>query len=208
MAGEGGGRAQIRIEDAEGNLVRELTGPAVPGINRTYWDLRHPAPSLPRFRTKPPGRDWVPLEQGEDRVVYVWDIDLIRGDTSRIHSVGEISFDWTAGTNDAPTFHGLMSRNTAGNLSDSVSLNSFDDIILRLDSNNNNGTSIFHVKDGTTTGSGTANDLFRVTLAWPISPPGFGAAPRRIEPPSSTCTPVDVDGTAGFCASAERATTN
>ena len=79
VAGQSGGRVRIRIEDASGEVVRELAGPTQPGINRVYWDLRHPAPSLPRFQTKPPGRDWVPLEQGADRVVYVWDIDFIRG---------------------------------------------------------------------------------------------------------------------------------
>ncbi|MGD2069178.1 MAG: glycosyl hydrolase, partial [Gemmatimonadota bacterium] len=72
-------RARITLTDAEGTVVRELTGPARPGINRAYWDLRHPSPELPRFRTNPPGRDWVALEQGRDREVYVWDIDLVRG---------------------------------------------------------------------------------------------------------------------------------
>jgi hypothetical protein len=88
VAGEGGGRAHIRIEDANGNVVREVSGPARPGINRAYWDLRHPAPRLPRFRMKPPGRDWVPLEQGGDREVYVWDIDLIRGQRGPLATPG------------------------------------------------------------------------------------------------------------------------
>jgi len=79
VAGDDAGRVSITIEDASGAVVRTLNGSARPGVNRAYWDLRHPAPTLPRFYTKPPGRDWVPLEQGGDRVVYVWDIDLIRG---------------------------------------------------------------------------------------------------------------------------------
>lgn len=73
------GRVSVSIEDASGEVVRTLSGPGRPGVNRVQWDLRHPSPELPRFRTRPPGRDWVPLEQGGDRVVYVWDIDLIRG---------------------------------------------------------------------------------------------------------------------------------
>jgi hypothetical protein len=72
-------RVSITIEDGDGTVVRSLSGPAREGINRVYWDLRHEPPELPRFYTKPPGREWVPLEQGGDRVVYVWDIDLIRG---------------------------------------------------------------------------------------------------------------------------------
>lgn len=79
VAEEDAGRVSITIEDSAGEVVRTLSGSGQPGINRAYWDLRHPAPELPRFYTKPPGRDWVPLEQGGDRVVYVWDIDLIRG---------------------------------------------------------------------------------------------------------------------------------
>jgi hypothetical protein len=73
------GSVSITIENAAGDTVRTLSGAARPGINRVMWDLRHEAPELPRFYTKPPGRDFVPLEQGGDRVVYVWDIDLIRG---------------------------------------------------------------------------------------------------------------------------------
>ncbi|MDA0328600.1 MAG: glycosyl hydrolase [Gemmatimonadetes bacterium] len=79
VAGDAVSRVSITIEDGAGNVVRALSGSGRPGINRVYWDLRHTAPTLPRFYTKPPGRDWVPLEQGADRVVYVWDIDLIRG---------------------------------------------------------------------------------------------------------------------------------
>jgi photosystem II stability/assembly factor-like uncharacterized protein len=73
------GRVSVSIENEAGDVVRTLSGSGRPGVNRVYWDLRHPSPELPRFRTRPPGRDWVPLEQGGDRVVYVWDIDLIRG---------------------------------------------------------------------------------------------------------------------------------
>jgi photosystem II stability/assembly factor-like uncharacterized protein len=79
LGGDDVERVRITIENAAGEVVRELNGPTRPGLNRVYWDLRHPSPDLPRFYTKPPGRDFVPLEQGGDRVVYVWDIDLIRG---------------------------------------------------------------------------------------------------------------------------------
>jgi photosystem II stability/assembly factor-like uncharacterized protein len=94
---DGGGRARVAISDAAGNVVRELSGPTRPGINRVYWDLRHPAPRLPRFRTKPPGRDWVPLQQGGDRVVYVWDIDLIRGQRGPLAVPGDYTVTVTIG---------------------------------------------------------------------------------------------------------------
>jgi hypothetical protein len=34
------------ITDAQGNVVRRLTAPVVPGVNRVTWNLRYPAPSL------------------------------------------------------------------------------------------------------------------------------------------------------------------
>jgi len=73
------GRVRITIEDASGSEVRTLAGSGGEGLQRVYWDLRHPLPRLPRFRTKPPGRDWVPLAPTGDREVYVWAIDLLRG---------------------------------------------------------------------------------------------------------------------------------
>jgi photosystem II stability/assembly factor-like uncharacterized protein len=40
----------LTITDASGRVVRELTGPVTAGLQRVTWDLRHPAPSLPRPR--------------------------------------------------------------------------------------------------------------------------------------------------------------
>jgi len=99
VAGDGddGGRVSIQIEDGAGEVVRTLNGPGGVGLNRVYWDLRHPAPDLPRFYTKPPGRDWVPLEQGGDRVVYVWDIDLIRGQRGPLAVPGSYTVRATIG---------------------------------------------------------------------------------------------------------------
>ncbi len=76
---ESSGRVSFTIENAAGEVVSTLNGSGSAGLQRVFWDLRHPSPQLPRFYTKPPGRDFVPLEQGADRVVYVWDIDLTRG---------------------------------------------------------------------------------------------------------------------------------
>lgn len=36
----------LSISDAEGNVVRTMTGPAGKGLNRIAWNLRYPAPSL------------------------------------------------------------------------------------------------------------------------------------------------------------------
>jgi photosystem II stability/assembly factor-like uncharacterized protein len=40
----------LTISDAEGRVVRTITGPIKAGLQRVNWDLRHPAPSLPRPR--------------------------------------------------------------------------------------------------------------------------------------------------------------
>jgi len=97
VAGDGGGRAHISIADPSGAVIRELTGSTRPGINRVFWDLRHPSPALPRFRNKPPGKDFVPLEQGGDRVVYVWDIDLTRGQRGPLAVPGTYTVTVTIG---------------------------------------------------------------------------------------------------------------
>ena len=103
VAGEDVGRVSVTIEDASGNVVRTFSGSGEPGVNRAYWDLRHTAPDLPRFYTKPPGRDWVPLEQGEDRVVYVWDIDLTRGQRGPLAVPGTYTARVTIGDEEFTT---------------------------------------------------------------------------------------------------------
>ena len=72
-------------------------------------------------------------------------IDFVRGDTSSINSVGRISFDWTGGTYDSSSHHGIESENEGGALSDNLRINSYADIINTIDSNNNS-TSQFKVQ--------------------------------------------------------------
>ena len=91
------------------------------------------------------------------------DIDMIRGQTSQIHSLGQISFDWTTGgTYDNPQYHGIQSKNESGSWSDNLRINSYNDIINTLDSNNNNGTSYFKVQHHSST---NGEDLFWVRSA-------------------------------------------
>ena len=61
---------EIRIADAEGNLVRKLAGPAGSGFQRVSWDLRSEGPKgVPRGRGPlvPPGRYEVALVAGTER---------------------------------------------------------------------------------------------------------------------------------------------
>jgi photosystem II stability/assembly factor-like uncharacterized protein len=45
----------VSFAGADGQVIRTLTGPVSAGFHRVTWNLREPAPSLPR--TLPPGRD-------------------------------------------------------------------------------------------------------------------------------------------------------
>ena len=47
----------VVISDAEGNVVRNLTGPVSEGLHRVTWDLREPGASLPTARTREPEDD-------------------------------------------------------------------------------------------------------------------------------------------------------
>jgi photosystem II stability/assembly factor-like uncharacterized protein len=42
----------LTVSDADGKVIRTLTGPATEGISRVTWDLRHPAATLPRVTTE------------------------------------------------------------------------------------------------------------------------------------------------------------
>lgn len=89
------------------------------------------------------------------------DIDFTRGDTSAIHSLGEMSFDWTAGSYDLAANHGIQSKDENGSFADALRINSYGDIINTIDSNAN-GTNTFKVQKEST-GNGT--DLFTVSEA-------------------------------------------
>jgi hypothetical protein len=45
------------ISDADGNVVRSITGPSSEGLHRVTWDLRDPGATLPSARTRDPGED-------------------------------------------------------------------------------------------------------------------------------------------------------
>lgn len=95
-----------------------------------------------------------------DFTVNGGDIDMVKGLNTRIHRLGEISFDWTSGgTYDTPEFHGIQSKDEAGAWSDNIRLNSYNDIINTLDANNNNPISYYKVQEHSTTDGA---DLFWV----------------------------------------------
>ena len=70
-----------------------------------------------------------------------------------LHRIAYISFDWDGNYNSYSN-HGISSTGASGGFEDSVSINSFNDITLRLDSNGNNANSYLRISDNTT-GDGT-----------------------------------------------------
>ena len=82
----------------------------------------------------------------DDLKVNGYDIDLVRGDTSYIHSVAAISLDWGEGIYDNPHYHGFESKNEAGSWATDLRINSYDNIVITLDSNTNDVDSKFIVQ--------------------------------------------------------------
>jgi len=72
------------------------------------------------------------------------------------HSVSSISFDWNGNYDDA-TYHGIMSTSSAGAYGDNLSINSYNDVSIRLDANANNASSYFRIYNDSAT---NGNQLF------------------------------------------------
>lgn len=68
--------------------------------------------------------------------------------SSKLGRVAMISFDWNSNY-DEPYNHGIMSTNANADFADSISINSFNDITLRLDANNNNSESYLRIMNNT-----------------------------------------------------------
>jgi len=60
--------------------------------------------------------------------------------SSSLRRIAFMSFDWNANYNSY-NYHGIASTDLNGTFTDNMSINSFNDINLRIDSNNNNGAS-------------------------------------------------------------------
>jgi hypothetical protein len=58
-----------------------------------------------------------------------------------------ISLNWTGTTYDTSPFHGIESADALGAFADSLAINSYNDVTVRLDSNNDNAVSYFRVTD-------------------------------------------------------------
>jgi len=73
LGAEPEGDVSLEILDSEGKLVRKLEKPPKKaGLNRVWWDLRHPDRRDPVIRVAPPGKDWVQISDKEGLSPVTW----------------------------------------------------------------------------------------------------------------------------------------
>jgi photosystem II stability/assembly factor-like uncharacterized protein len=68
--------AYIIIRDEKGDQIKKITGTDKPGINRVWWNLSYEELVMPSLRTKPRDKDWVKLDAGGKRAMYIYDLDI------------------------------------------------------------------------------------------------------------------------------------
>lgn len=67
---------KIVVKDNKGMIVQHLNATDTTGINRVWWDLSYDALKLPPLKTKPRGKDWVPLDANGNRNMFIYDLDV------------------------------------------------------------------------------------------------------------------------------------
>nr|MDQ6890534.1 glycosyl hydrolase [Bacteroidota bacterium] len=68
--------AFILILDEKGKEIRKIKGTNEPGVNRVWWNLSYEELEMPSLRTRPRGKDWVPLDAVGKRAMYIYDLDI------------------------------------------------------------------------------------------------------------------------------------
>jgi hypothetical protein len=97
-------KAEIRISDAEGQLVRSLKLEGLKaGLNRVHWDLRHEDPKQPKLRTPPPEKDFVALGPDGTRRLVTWDLDLVQGQQGPLAAPGRYTVTLVLGERELIT---------------------------------------------------------------------------------------------------------
>ncbi|MCI0464433.1 MAG: hypothetical protein L0Z62_46460, partial [Gemmataceae bacterium] len=80
----------LTITDDRGNVLRTLTGPATQGIHRVAWDLREPAPVLPKAPPKEGDEDlFAPAPQGPLVMPGTYRVRLAKRERGTITPLGQ-----------------------------------------------------------------------------------------------------------------------
>jgi len=111
---------ELVVLNKQGETVQTIKGKNRLGINRVYWDLRLPDFEMPKLRTRPRGKDWVPLDTAGTRDLFVPDLDIGPGLTPPLVPPGEYTIVLKA--------HGKESRQTLQVLKDPSTKSSMEDI--------------------------------------------------------------------------------
>lgn len=80
---------QVLVLNQKGETVQTIKARNRVGINRIYWNLRLQEYEMPRLRTKPRGKDWVPLDTAGTRELFIPDLDIGPGLTPPMVPPGE-----------------------------------------------------------------------------------------------------------------------
>lgn len=89
LKGKSTDSVQLLVVNSKGETVQSIKGRNRPGINRVYWNLRLEPFVMPRLRTKPRGKDWVPLDTAGTRDLFMPDLDIGPGLTAPMVPPGD-----------------------------------------------------------------------------------------------------------------------
>jgi hypothetical protein len=66
----------VYILSPEGDKIQTIKGTNIKGFNRVWWNLAHDDIKLAKLKTRPPGKDFVPLDSTGTRSIYIVDLDI------------------------------------------------------------------------------------------------------------------------------------
>jgi hypothetical protein len=82
----------LTIHDADGNVVRKITGPAGKGFHRVSWDLRYPAWGAIDIHREKSSRGWMP--SGNNVIPGTYTVSISKEEEGKITELaGQVEFD-------------------------------------------------------------------------------------------------------------------
>jgi hypothetical protein len=69
-------KPSVYILSPAGDKIQTIKGTNKKGFNRVWWNLAHDDIKLAKLKTKPPGKDFVPLDSTGNRSIYIVDLDI------------------------------------------------------------------------------------------------------------------------------------
>lgn len=107
---------QVVVLNSKGETIQTIKATNKPGIHRLYWDLRHQDFELPKLLTKPKGKEWVPLNDKNERNLFIPDLDIGPGLTPTLVPPGNYTIVLKIGANEfKQAVSVLKDPNTKGN---------------------------------------------------------------------------------------------